>query len=778
MVRFNAKLLMQTVLLMVITFGLFSISEMVNKVFCATWSVYGTVVDERGIGLSDVLVEAYSSNGAFIDSTRTQSDGYFTLPLENGSYRLCFSKPGYVKVEKSLTVRSNMNISTIVLSRAIKLYTSTLKLTANLGSKVVIPFTISNIGDSDETLELLVYKPSNWLARVLDQSNHEVSEVYIPASTKQNFQLEISIPSTAQVNSEYGIAVAAIGTLKTYMTITVYVESAITVSGRLIDEFGNAVRNATVDVYSYDGLPITSVNSDSNGYFTVELEASKSFILCFSKPGYAKYSKTITVGDESVNIGDITLQKSIKLYGSILTLTTEPGQKLLIPLTVTNNGEEYEIVELSTVSPKDWITRIITQSNQEASKFTLAPKTSLNLQLEVTIPFSTAIGEYPLKVIAIGSANSSLELTIKVQPLSVNVISCQFPGKTITPGGTVKFQLKIRNPTDVEQRFSFSINPQPPGWLISVKSSSGETVSDVELDGGGSVDLIVEISTPSTVNSGEYYFTFSAESQNISESLPLRLIVERPKPCIELTATPPYLDVYAGSSARFKLVVSNTGGYDQLLNLTVESSPEGLNIRFEDSNKQEITKVYVEAGKSKEFYVVASIPKGFKLGIYNFTVSVSNSDVRKFASLILNVLGVYEITVTNQNFYTSLNVGGEGTFDLTVKNTGTQDVTNVRVVAVAGSIPNGFSVNIAPNYIASLKTDEEATFTITITTEADVNAGNYYIDFNVLSDQAEAKSFTLRVEVFHETSWILYGGILIVAAVIGLIIIYRRFGRR
>lgn len=778
MVRFTTKLLMQTVLLMVLAFWLSLKLEMTNKVFCATWSVYGTVVDEMGVGLSDVLVEAYSSNGAFIDSTRTQSDGYFMLSLEGGQYKLCFSKPGYVKVEKSLNVQNNMNISAIVLNRAIKLYSSALKLTASSGSRVVIPFTISNIGDSDETLELIVYKPSNWLTRVLDQSNHEVSEVYIPASTKQNLQLEISIPSTVPVNSEYGIAVVAIGTLKTYMTITVYVKSAVTVSGRLVDESGNAVGNANVDVYSSDGLPITSVSSDSNGYFTVELEASKSFTLRFSKPGYTKCTRSITIGNEDINIGEVTLQKTIKLYGSILTLTAEPGRKLLIPLTVTNNGEEYETVELSTVSPKDWIMRIITQSNQEASKFTLAPKASLNLQLEVTIPFSTAIDDYPLKVIAIGSSDSSLEFTVKVQPLRENVIFCQFPGKTITPGGTVKFQLKIRNPTDVEQRFSFSINPQPPGWLISVKSSSGEAVSNVELDGGGSVDLMVEISTPSTVNDGEYNFTFLAKSQNISESLLLRLIVERPKPCVELTATPPYLDAYAGSSARFKLVALNTGGYDQLFNLAVESLPEGLNIRFEDVNKQEITKVYVEAGKSKEFYVVASIPKGFKLGIYNFTVSVSNSDVRKFASLTLNVLGVYEITVTNQNFYTSLNVGGEGAFDLTVKNTGTQDVTNVRVVAVAGSIPSGFSVNIAPSHITSLKTDEGATFTVTITTEADVNAGNYYIDFNVLSDQAEVKSFTLRVEVFHETSWIIYGGILIMAAVIGLIIVYRRFGRR
>ncbi|MEM3792829.1 MAG: NEW3 domain-containing protein [Candidatus Bathyarchaeia archaeon] len=750
------------------------------KVQCAPYyTVYGIVVDEAGVKLSGVLVQVYSSSGAFIDQSSTDSDGYFALMLESGQqYKLCFSKAGYAKVEKTINVVGNMNVSTITLPRALKLYCSALRLVVSLGSKITIPFTVSNEGDTLETVEFIVYKPSDWSARILDQYNHEITDIYLPPSSKQNLQLELCTPSTASVDTEYGIALAAIGTLKCYLTITVYVKPPVTVSGRLVDEMGNAVENAIVDVYSSDGFLVKSATSGMAGYFTIELGSSNSYMLYFSKPGYVKYTKSIMLGDENLDLGEIVLQRKIQLYSSTLELTVEPGRRLSIPFTIKNSGEDYETVKLSTENPEDWIIRTLTQNNREASRFILSPKENLNLQLEVTVPSTVSIGEYTLRLIATNSINSSLEFKVKIQPLSENIVFCQFPGKTVTPGNTAKFQVKIKNPTDVEQRFSISINPRPPGWGISVKSSSGEAISDIMLDGGGSADLIVEVSTPSNVNDGEYDFLFTAKSQTISGELLIRLIVERPKPCIELTAVPPYLDVYAGSSARFKIKVSNTGGYDQLLNLTAEEIPDGLRVWFEDANKQEITRIYVETGSSKEFYVAVSTPKEYKLGLYSFTVSVADLNVRSTTDLTLNVIGLYRITITTTNFYTSLSVGGETTFDVTVKNAGTQEITNVRVVAVTGSIPDGFTVDVTPSYTSSLKADEDYTFTVTIKTEADVNAGNYYIDFNVLSDQAESKTFTLRVEVFHGTSWIIYGGALIVVAVIGLLVVYRKIGRR
>jgi len=161
----------------------------------------------------------------------------------------------------------------------------------------------------------------------------------------------------------------------------------------------------------------------------------------------------------------------------------------------------------------------------------------------------------------------------------------------------------------------------------------------------------------------------------------------------------------------------------------------------------------------------------------NFTVSAASASITKSVNLTLNILGLYEVKITNRNFYMSVTVGGEASYELTVENTGTQVVTNLGV-ATSGNAPSGFTVDIKPTAHSSLRPDEEAAFTIMVTTEPDVNAGNYYVDFEVQSDQTESSMFSLRIGVEQQMTWIYIGGGLVVVAVIVLFIVYRRFGRR
>jgi uncharacterized repeat protein (TIGR01451 family) len=340
----------------------------------------------------------------------------------------------------------------------------------------------------------------------------------------------------------------------------------------------------------------------------------------------------------------------------------------------------------------------------------------------------------------------------------------------------VQYQLKVTNPTDVEQLFNVSVSSTPNDWTASTKNTGGEAVDEMTLGGGETQNLVVEVSTPTSVDGGTYSLIFTAKSKWISESLPLILTVQKPTVGITLQAVPPYADVYGGSKARFKLDLSNFGGYDEFLNLTVDGLPQGFRTLFEDATEQEITKVYVQAGKSTEFYLVVSTPQGVKLGEQSFSTSVANAELNGTVDLTLNMLGQYVLSVTNQNFYTSLNVGGQSTFTLTVMNNGSQEITNVKVAM--GTAPDGFTVSVDPASLSSLGIDQEGTFTFTVLTQSSVNAGNYYIDFSVKSDQTATQSYTLRMETLQGTNWIIYAGILVVIAAVALLMIYRRFGRR
>jgi len=738
--------------------------------------VYGYVLDEDGLGVSKAMIQVLASDGSVKTLSYTGSDGYFGLLLERGySYTLVFSKPGYVTATKTINAQKfDMNIGNITIKRSVKIVSTVMTIAVNLGSDVSIPVTISYEGEAAETLTFNLEKPEGWIVRIIDQGR-EVLSVTLSKGQSISLQIVASIPMNT-IEGLYKLTLLVNGTIPLSRAFYVYVQSQPTVRiyGSISDESGVALSNAKIEAYSQEGTLLGCFQSSDNGSFSLELPLSKSFSLIFSKQGYVKVSKTVIVSSSEVDLGVITLRRALKLRSQLLTLSVDPGRRIYIPFTISNVGDDVEVVELSVDNPTSWPVRILLQ-NQEVSRISLSPSETANLQLEVVIPID-ASGYYTLTLKAYSTLVYTLEFTVYVKPLAFSILSCSIPGRVAMPGDTVRFQVKLRNPVESDQRFKLSLEPSIPGWILSVKTIDGTPVSEVTIPGGGSLDLIIDASIPSTSSDGVYNLTFKADSGSISDKMDLRIDVGRSPPYVKLLASPPYIDVYSGYDARFKITAQNTGGYDELLTLSVEGLPSGWRYRFEDSNRQEITRLYVEAGRSKEFYLVVSIPSGSPLGTVNLTVYAKSSDVSDKIDLTLNILGLYKLSIITQNFYTSLTVGGEATFTLTVRNTGSQDTTNVKLLY--SSIPSGFNIDISPTVLSVLKVGEEASFSIHISTTPDVNAGNYYIDFTLSSDQVSPSQFTLRVELFHETSWLLYGGIAVVLALTGLLVMYRRFGRR
>jgi len=737
-------------------------------------SVHGIVVDENGSLLDDVQVQVYTQNGAFAGLTYT-SNGYFNIFLEYGSYTLYFVKSGYAKVSKNIILQSiDLDLGNITLSKAIRLSTTYFGLSTFPGETLTIPFTLSNVGGNVETISFYYSMPQDWVARVLD-SGREVLNVIVSPSQTLSLILEITIPTTTAYNVGYNLSLTASGTVNSTLNFTVWVKSQPTsyVIGRVVDEDGSPLDGVYVKASSSEGSTVAEAYTLKDGSFNITLPKSSSITLTFSRDGYMKVTRNIVPQYSSISLGDIILQKTVKVSTSIASIVGYPGSKILLPFTISNFGDRVEFLELS-VDAGGWQNRILTQSNVETSSIMVSPNSNLNLQLEVAVPDSF-LGERTVKLTVSGTIESTLSYNIIVKPLEGSFLSCDLPGKPVSPGNSVNFKLSLKNIMDIPQRFTFSFT-LPNGWRLSLKTSSGEEVSEVLLDGGKSVDLTVSITTSPETLAGAYNITVKAYSLSVSDSITLSVYVQNPLTDIRFEASPPYVDVYAGSNARFKLKVTNFGSSKELLNLSLEGLAQNLRGWFEDSSKQEITKVYVGAGEAKEFYAIVSVPKGVKVGPQNFSVQISSPDVSKSLSLTLNVLGLYDVTVANQNFYTSLNVGGKGAYSLTIQNTGSQDITNLKVLT--GNVPDGFTVTVDPLLVYSLPVNGESTFTISIQTQSDVNAGNYYIDFTVVSDQTQAKQFTLRVEVLQEMSWLIYASVLLLLAVVGLFFIYRKFGRR
>ena len=560
---------------------------------------------------------------------------------------------------------------------------------------------------------------------------------------------------------------------------------AVTVSGRVIDEDGQGMKDVNIEVYAFDEtyqveVYVDSFTTSSDGSFSIALTVGKEYSLRFSKEGYVKVTKSLSVkiyGTGKVSLGEIVLNKAVKLSSTVLSLAANPGDKLLIPFVVSNIGGETETVEFSVSHPEDWSTRILDQASREIKKTELSSGVSLNLQLEVTIPLK-ATRRHTLTLTAASKTNSTLDFTIDVEPPSESILFCQFPGKSVAPSNTVRFQMRLKNPFGAEMRFKISVNSIPPGWTASIKTASGESISEVILGGNEFVDFIVEVESPENAKAGEEYsLTVIAESPdgNVTDSLPLSVALTEAEEDIRISAKFPEVTVEAGKALKYPITISNLGEIDRLLLLSVQP-PTDWKVVFK-SGTMEISRLYLEAGKSESLILEASPPSTVKIGTYTIPVRIKSPEGSIYAEMNLRatIIGSYDLTLEPSTLLTSVTAGGSTTFTVKATNTGYTSVTSVSLNI---AIPEDWESSVTPVQVDSLKPRESFSFNVVINVPEDTVAGDYLITLTGLSDQVESDEVQVRITVTAPTSWGLIGIGLAVVMVIALVLIFMKFKRR
>lgn len=744
--------------------------------------VYGIVVDEKGVGVSDVTVQVYTSGGVLVAITSTRSDGSFIISwVEYGTYSISFIKPGYAKAVKSLMVQlSNNDLGKIILRRSLKLSASTLSIVASQGDKINVPFTLENIGEEDEIVEFLKVKPEGWSVRVLDQG-YEVTRERISPGESLRLQLEITVPMTAFENISYNVSLNAIGTTTNSsltFNILICAKPAIVVSGKVIDESNKGIGEVKIHAYSNDGAYIKSASTAPDGSFIIDLPTSTAISLYFSKEGYTEATRSFSSKAEKIDLGEIILLKAVRLYSSVLSIVAIPGDKLLLPFVVSNIGDESEIIEFFMSNPAGWSARVLDQAGREIGKVEISSKASLNFQLEATIPSTTSVGDYNLTLKTVGKTNSTINFIVKVQSLSDSVLFCQFPGKSSSPGDTVQFQVKLKNPLGVESRFKISLNSIPPNWTASVKSVGGEHVTEVTLSEKGSIDLLVEVKSPDTAKAGiEYGISIHVESDDgsIVGSLPLNIVLNEIKRDVKITAKFPEVTVEAGKLVQYPITIMNLGGTDVFLLLFAEP-PAEWKTSFK-SGTLEVTRLYLEAGKSENLVIEATPPSTVEIGTYKILVQVKSEDGSIYAATELKatIIGSYALKLEPSTLLTSVVAGSSVTLTAKITNVGNTMVTSATLNIDA---PQGWESSITPIRIERLEPRESFTFNLVVKVPEDTVAGDYLLTLQGLSDQVKSDSVQVRITVTVPTSWGLIGIGISVAVVIVLILVFMKFKRR
>jgi uncharacterized repeat protein (TIGR01451 family) len=164
-------------------------------------------------------------------------------------------------------------------------------------------------------------------------------------------------------------------------------------------------------------------------------------------------------------------------------------------------------------------------------------------------------------------------------------------------------------------------------------------------------------------------------------------------------------------------------------------------------------------------------------GEYTITLKASSGDLSASIDLTAKITAKYSLDATpsNQLYSTTAKAGRDNTYSITVTNIGTAPIDNI---SFSASKPTGWEITYQPEKIDTLEILDPKTIDVNIKPAPDTVAGDYMITLTVSGKQAYAHSLDVRVTVVASSIWGWVGVAIIVVVVIGLVVIFMRFGRR
>jgi uncharacterized membrane protein len=374
----------------------------------------------------------------------------------------------------------------------------------------------------------------------------------------------------------------------------------------------------------------------------------------------------------------------------------------------------------------------------------------------------------------------SIALALWVLPLGVSgalaadglTLTTQFPDITVSPGTQASFTISVK--TTTAARVALSLTGAPATWNAALHGG-GFVVNAVETNGKDSTDVRLDINVPADA-SGTTNMTVTGTSGGSIVTLPLSVIVSA-NAAGEVTVTPDYTQLKgaASSSFTFNLTISNQKAQDLTYTATGQG-PDGWTVNVTLTGQSQAVSGTVKANGTANVAVQVTAATSAAAGSYNAQVVATVGGQQFPITLEVDLTGSYSLSLSTPTQLLSGH-GPSGSVtqqSFTITNTGTAPVTNV---AMSVTPPTNWKVDFSPATIASIAVGTPVTVIANITPSGDAIAGDYSLTFDARGKEASA---TTDFRFTVETSLVggIIGAVLIVAAVGGLLWVFRRYGRR
>jgi len=678
---------------------------------------------------------------------------------------------------------------------------------AGQGSTIAYTITVKNTGNVLENIDIKILEGNYKSWATLSASTAQLGE-----KGTLDFTVTVDIPAD-QAAGNYAITIRADvrdhteKTMQLVLTTSVFYGVELTTkepkkSGKANDliTFNVTIKNKGSGNDTYD-LSLIDPNSNwlqSFDYDNFELAKDKTRLvrvtLLIDKDALRQdYSISVKVASDgdTTKTAVLTLTVSVertpalKLDTNAQSQTGRPGMTLVYTFKLTNDGNGQDTFKLKVLQDSD-------QSNWASlSKETtiLSVDQYEEMTLTISIPSDAPAGQYnhTIRVWSSDTETVFQELTFRTKVEAVFNLQLTADESSLEgePGDTLAYSIKLENTGNAADSYDIQVKDLPNNWGYT---TSQENIN-VSAKGKIVFTLYITISGDYAKSKADQYsYTLKLTSRGndtIEKSIVLTTVVTQVYN-LELAAQNGENRVSIDPNQddkTFTIVVRNSGNGEDTVTFKVKRYPSGWSSGYFTFNPSAIT---VQPGntttKTVSVIVSASSLGDVDAGAYDFDIVAVSEDTNEYSQtkLYLDVIRgeVSAITAADVTLSkTSVEKGDVVTATVTVRNSGSSDMTNTVVTLYAGTNP------VASKTITTkIKKGDSGQATLEWTTDT---TGDYAIKVTAKygsADPVELK-LTQKVAVKEKGAVDLFGGsnmvwILLIIVLIVVVAVFAATRRR
>lgn len=364
-------------------------------------------------------------------------------------------------------------------------------------------------------------------------------------------------------------------------------------------------------------------------------------------------------------------------------------------------------------------------------------------------------------------------------------MSTDYPGVTVKAGDTVTFPLDFASLDGEGHDIALSASSLPEEWTGYFKGNNNQVTrvhisgtSDQEGSTSGSSLATYSLTIPQGAEEGVYTVELEADAgAGDTDKLELEIAVNQEEVGqSNFTSEYPEQQGASGTVFSFDTTIVNNRGTGQSYALSAQA-PEGWQVTFTPSGEStNVASLDIDAGASQGVTVKVTPPETVEKGDYTISCAAISANDSLSADLTVSITGTYDVSLSTQDGRLSCDAYAKKGTDitLTITNNGNVDLTNLNLTS---SAPSEWDVAFSESTIDTLEAGATKEVTATITPGENVITGDYVTSLKVSNDQTSS-SADFRVTVKTSTTWGIAAIAIVIVLILGLAVIFKKYGRR